>query len=199
VQQPIHEVKGEPVSLNGLDEVFDVDTTVIDQSNQANSTVPTKGTNGLTIREASQHYGLAIPTIRLKIKTGDIPAIKVNGPKGPEWRVFPNGAPEKPEQIDISVSASDDQGGINDTEGFYEPDRSIAEGFHQANINVASLIRANQEMAAKLEAVVYRNGYLEAKVESERQQVKLLTDRLQTSLPSAEPTLWAKFCSWFKA
>lgn len=76
----------------------------------------------------------------------------------------------------------------------------MAEGFHQANINVASLIKANQEMAAKLEAVVYRNGYLEAQIENERQQVKLLTDRLHIpSLVPSEPSLWAKFCSWFKA
>jgi hypothetical protein len=200
VQQPIDEVKTSPVSLNGLDEVFDVDTKVIDHGDQANSTVPFRTASGLNIREASQHYGLAIPTIRLKIKTGDIPAIKVNGPKGPEWRVFPDGAPEKPEQIDINLSSSNDQGGISDTEAFYEPDRSIAEGFHQANINVASLIKANQEMTAKLEAAVYRNGYLEAQIENERQQVKLLTDRLHTPLPlPVDLTLWAKFCSWFKA
>lgn len=199
MQQPIHEVKGSSVSLNGLDEVFDVDTTVITEGDQADSTLSKSEIVGLTIKEASQHYGLAIPTVRLKIKTGDIPAVKVNGPKGPEWRIFPKGTPAKSEQIDISVSASDDHSHINEAEPFHEADRSLAEGFYQANINVASLIKANQEMAAKLEAVVYRNGYLEAQVEAERQQVKLLTDRLQTPEVLPKSNWWTQFCSWFKS
>ena len=200
MQEPIREVKSSPISLNGLDEVFDVDSTVTEEVDQADSTVSNPKTIGMTIKEASLHYGLAVPTIRLKIKTGDIPATKVNGPKGPEWRIFPDGAPDKVEQIDISLSTSEEQGHINDTEPFYEADRNIAEGFYQANINIASLIKANQDMSAKLEAVVYRNGYLEAQIEAERQQVKLLTDRLQTPEPLPdEANWWSRFCSWFKA
>lgn len=96
-------------------------------------------------------------------------------------------------QVDISVSASDDQGHINDAEPFYEADRKVTEGFYQANINIASLIKVNQDLSSKLEAIVYRNGYLEAQIEAERQQVKLLTDRLQTPEPVPEVNWWSRF------
>lgn len=198
VQQPTREVKENPVSLDGLEEVFDVDSTVTNEVDQGDSTVPSKKIVGLTIREASLHYNLAIPTIRLKIKTGDIPATKVNGPKGPEWRVFPSGLPQSAEPIDISLTDPTDQADSPQSEGSHQTDRTIAEGFHQANINVASLIKANQELSAKLEAVVYRNGYLEAQVESERQQIKLLTDQLHKPDAPAELGWWSRFCSWFK-
>lgn len=198
MQQPVEEVKNSPVSLSGLEEVFDVDSTVSNEVDQTNSTVISKAREGLTIREASQHYNLAVPTVRLKIKIGDIPATKVNGPKGPEWRVFPEGLPQSAEPIDISLTAVDDQCDRSHPESFHQTDRTIAEGFHQANINVASLIKANQDLSAKLEAVVYRNGYLEAQVESERQQVKLLTDQLSKPELVVEMSWWSRFCSWFK-
>ena len=43
----------------------------------------------------------------------------------------------------------------------------------------------------KLEAATYRIGYLEAQLESERKQVKLLTDSQH------KPGWWTRFCTWF--
>lgn len=43
----------------------------------------------------------------------------------------------------------------------------------------------------ELEGASYRIGYLEAQLEAERQQVKLLTDSLH------KPSWWSKFKSWF--
>lgn len=48
-----------------------------------------------------------------------------------------------------------------------------------------------RELLAKVEALTYRNGYLEAQLEAERNQVKLLTDSQN------KPSLWTKFASWF--
>jgi hypothetical protein len=47
------------------------------------------------------------------------------------------------------------------------------------------------EIKAQLEGATYRNGYLEAQLEAERQTVKLLTDSQH------KPSWWAKFASWF--
>lgn len=186
MSEPAEEAKSTNLSLNGLEQVFEVDTTVIEGSANPDRRVPTRGLN---IKEASQHYGLAIPTIRLKIKTGDIPAVKIDGPKGPEWRIFPDGLQDAPPPGRDTSGFSD----IDNTviEASYEADITLSEGLHQANINVASLIKANQDLISKLEAATYRNGYLEAQIESEKQQVKLLTDQLHK--PAG---WWPRFCSW---
>jgi excisionase family DNA binding protein len=47
------------------------------------------------------------------------------------------------------------------------------------------------ELLRKLEGASFRIGYLEAQLEAERNQVKLLTDSLH------KPSLWTKFKSWF--
>lgn len=48
---------------------------------------------GLTVKEASDFYKLSANSVRLKIKLNEIPAVKIDGTNGPEWRIFPNGIP----------------------------------------------------------------------------------------------------------
>ena len=68
-------------------------------------------------------------------------------------------------------------------------DFSIQEEIPSAETS-ASTIDAYQ-LLRDLEAATYRIGYLEAQLESERNQVKLLTDRLH------KPVWWHRFCAWF--
>ncbi|MBU6455439.1 MAG: hypothetical protein KGS72_26950 [Cyanobacteria bacterium REEB67] len=205
MQQPAQAVvKTSDLSLNGLDEVFDVDTTLSDDLDQASTRVPEaditvedKSISGLTIKEASAHYALAVATVRLKIKLGEIPAIKVSGAKGPEWRVYPDGIPQGLDQPDITDGASVCQPDDRVAEDYQISDSRLAQGFHLANINVASLIEANQQLTSKLESVVYRNGYLQAQLEAERQQIKLLTDQLHKPTPAVKENWWARLGAWF--
>jgi hypothetical protein len=228
VQNRAKEVKTNSVSLNGLDDVFDVDTTVISEVDQADSRVSNEAERrGLTIRQASEHYGFAVPTIRLKIKVGEIPAVKLDGPKGPEWRIFPKGVPEALKDTDISLQTGFHHADIHEAEESQQPDKSLAEGFHQANMNVASLIKINQEMMAKLESASHRNGYLESQLAEKESQIKLLPDyqlqaeratqlenelkvqarstesleqeveRLRTELTGLRESWWHKFGYWF--
>ena len=61
------------------------------------------------------------------------------------------------------------------------------ETVHETNLVTVDI----DELLRKLEGATYRIGYLEAQLESERQQVKLLTDSQH------KPGWWAKFSSWF--
>ncbi len=48
-----------------------------------------------------------------------------------------------------------------------------------------------KEKDAKLEALTMRTGYLEAQLETHKEQIKLLTDSQH------KRGWWAQFCSWF--
>jgi excisionase family DNA binding protein len=48
-----------------------------------------------------------------------------------------------------------------------------------------------RELLVKVEALTFRNGYLEAQLEAQREQIKLLTDSQH------KPSWWANFASWF--
>lgn len=191
MNEPIREVSENSVSVSGLEKVFELDSTVIEGIDQADRKVISGRTEGLSIKEASEHYGFAIPTIRLKIKTGGIPAKKVDGPKGPEWRIFPQGLPIQCEKSDISLDVAEDQPYISKTDDLSQADSKLAEGFYHANMNVSSLIKANQELSSRLEAANYRIGYLEAQTDNHKEQIKLLTDSQH------KPAGWRNFWSWF--
>ena len=193
MQKPNDVAAKSDITMDGLGHVFQIDNTLIEALDKPDSKVPSSPSKGLTIKQASDHYGLAIPTIRLKIKTGEVPAIKVNGPKGPEWRIFPDGILTACEAVEEF-----DQPDITPPEEFKKPDLTLLEGFQQANINLGSLIKANQELVAKLEAATYRNGYLESQIserqreiEQHREQIKLLTDS------HLKRGWWWRFSSWF--
>lgn len=192
MQEPIQEADRGSISLSGLERVFEIDSSLIENDDHGEIKAPSSNVNGLTIKEASKYYGFAVPTIRMKIKTGALPAKKVEGPKGPEWRVFPQGLPvECSTNPDIRLTETIDQPDITLSEDSYEPDSRLKEGYYQANINIGSLIKANQELSNKLEAANYRIGYLEAQTENHKEQIKLLTDS-QNKLG-----WWARFSSWF--
>ncbi len=46
-------------------------------------------------------------------------------------------------------------------------------------------------LQSKIEILTYRNGYLEAQLENQREQIKLLTDSQH------KPSVWTNFASWF--
>ena len=48
---------------------------------------------GLNLKEAVYYYGDSKSEIREKIKTGEIPAIRIPDPEGPKWCIFPDGVP----------------------------------------------------------------------------------------------------------
>lgn len=49
--------------------------------------------DGLSVQDAAAQLGLHPKTVRQQIKLGRLHARKVEGPHGPEWRVFPDGGP----------------------------------------------------------------------------------------------------------
>ena len=49
--------------------------------------------DGMSIQEAAEQLGLHPKTVRQHIKDGRLPARKIQGSRGPEWRVYPDGIP----------------------------------------------------------------------------------------------------------
>lgn len=82
-------------------------------------------------------------------------------------------------QTPITEQGDSDQTPVND-QG--DPDHVV----------IDALLKQLANAQKELQAAVWRNGYLEAQLEAERQQVKLLTDSQH------KPGWWTKFMSWFK-
>jgi hypothetical protein len=140
-----------PLTVEGLEEIFVKPERVAQPFREGDATP----TDGLTFKEACNFYGVKATALRVRIKSGEISAKKIEGDNGPEWRIYP-----QPSRNPISGS----------TQPLREPGTDI-------------LLEMLQDLQAKLDAsnkqlqaASYRNGYLEAQLEASQETIKLLTD-----------------------
>lgn len=127
------------------------------------STLP----EGLTIKQASKVLKVSANTVRARIKAGELAACKVKGRRCEEWRVFPGIAPASIQQ-----------------------DTSTLPETLPNNIEMSRLLDIIEAQSTKLEAASGQIGYLQAQLQTSREQMKLLEDRSRVPW-------WRRFWSWF--
>lgn len=199
------DIKIEPINMDGLNDFFQNDSRQIEDLQYSDIKLDT----GLNIKEAANHYNLSIASIRLKIKLGEIPAIKISGKTGPEWAIFPKGIPENYQKdsnnlegiyhhIDSSQIEDLDQGDSTVVEEFTAGSGPSIEALQQANANLGKFLDMQRELINKIETLTFKNGYLESQVREREEQIKLLPDlqaqaerakRLQEETEAKEKTL----------
>lgn len=132
------------VTADGLEEIFEAITDGYGGTTED---------PGWSLSEAAEHFNVTERTVRRWIKERRLSAWKVDGPRGPEWRIH-RGTTVADEVVQ---SGSD------------ERDRGS-----DATLNLLTEIL--KEQAAKLEAATFRNGFLEAQTSAQQDQLKLLPD-----------------------
>jgi excisionase family DNA binding protein len=118
-----------------------------------------------TPEQAAKALGKSVRTIRRMLQDGSLKGYKVPGKRRDEWRVKA-----------VAVSA-------NETVSV-----PIQKALVTENDRLWQLLK---EKDAKLEALTMRTGYLEAQLDSHKEQIKLLTDSKHKA------GWWIRFCSWF--
>lgn len=188
--EPVREYKPGVIDVDGLEDVFEADIELIEQgSKHGANTVPTGYQQGasMSLKAACRHYKLSASTLRAKIKNGEIPAQKIQGANGPEWRVFPT---------EPSLLGSGKHGA---EEGSKHGANTVPAGYQGiAAPELNRLLDLIEKQAAKLETASGQIGYLQSQLEerdkdlAERDNsIKLLTD-------SQHKRGWfQKFSSWF--
>lgn len=175
----------------------------------------------LSLKEAVEFYKISEKTIRLHIKDGKIPARKEEGPRGLEWRIYPQGIPKDipvPESSSLEPAFIQVGSDVGETVTTVEEDSTTVEPvryqpgstpeptwYTDAKITGASqepvqpsfapelksLLDVITKQAEKLEAASMRIGYLEARTENYEREIKLLTDSQH------KRGWWARFGAWF--
>lgn len=170
------EVKNLQADIDGLEQVFEADYEPIEADTLKIATRAYQGGNqggyyssststGLSIKAACIHYQMSASTLRKKIRSGDIPAEKIEGINGPEWRVFATG------------SGFDKGHNYGSNKGDYQGEKTLVTQHHEsAGISHTPLLELIREQATKLEAAAGQIGYLSAENKSYQKQVLLLPD-----------------------
>lgn len=168
-------------NTSGLDDLFEVE---VGPGNTKDYQVGP--TAGLPVKEAAKLLGLSIKTVKDKLRKGTLIGFKKRDKYGETWLVSPNQeGVVVPSSTWESLPTPADQGdaGVPGTTWQSLPQKTETE--------LTVLVDLLEKKERELEAASYRIGYLESQLETERQQVKLLTDSQHRS------GWWAKFMTWF--
>lgn len=179
--EPVQNNKPETVTMEGLDEIF------ITPGDPPWSEHKSTADQGWSLWQAADAYNVTERTVRRWIKENRITAWKVDGPRGPEWRINP--------------------GSSQDTD-------NVQAGSTDHSQSLIALMQILKDQAVKLEAATFRNGFLEAQTEVYENQVKLLPDlqaqvarteyqeartkALEAELQQLKGSWWYRVCCWFK-
>jgi excisionase family DNA binding protein len=170
----------QPIATEGLEEIFEV--RELDASQDANqmsdgSSVREQDANMLSVEEAAERLGVSIRAVQKRLKKGTLTGRKEKTIHGERWL------------IDVrELDASQDANRMSDGSSVREQDANPVRLNANLDEDRDGLIK---EMQAKIEALTWRNGYLESQLENQREHIKLLTDSQH------QPSRWAGFKKWF--
>jgi len=145
--------------------------------------------DGMSVQEAAKHLGIHPKTVRQHIKDGRLPARKIQGSRGPEWRVYPDGIPTVDPTLTVDSPSVDGPW----TEPVPTVDSPSVQGeaaiVLEALRLVDSLRRENQQLAGQL-------GFTQAKLQEAERTVALLM--APKDEPAPEPPAEAERRPWWK-
>ena len=168
---PAKEIENDSVSMDGLEDVFNTkDTPVLrcedTEDNPTLSRETTQDTPVLsveevtedwTVKEAADVFNCSEKTVLRKLRSGKLAGYKVQGEKTLEWRV-------KRDTKDNTVTPIETR-----------QDKSVQDT-DKNGILLEEMRGKLEQLEGQLQAAIYRNGYLEGKLEDREKQVLLLPD-----------------------
>lgn len=190
-------------SLEGLEEVFDCtgsEPGATEAGSIVADSVEPVSDVGWTLREAANNLGVSLNTVRKRLREGSLQGKKVLGVNGPEWCITP---PERTSAIAPDSNAAHSTAPAI-TAPVHEPGSSSV---------ISELFDELRAVRDELQAAHWRNGYLEAQLQGQKEQLKLLPDyqhkateseilrarvlELKAELERAQGNGWARFWRWF--
>ena len=159
------------VSTEGLEQIFEAE--VVPGSTLESQVLRTEG---VPVDLAARQLGLSPKTVKDRLRKGTLAGFKVKDKFGERWLV--------------SLGTTE-LVGVGSPSLVAPSDVLVAPTEQETTILVEAYKEQIKHLQAKLEAATYRLGYLEHQVETQEDQLKLLTDSQH------KPGRWAKFSSWF--
>jgi len=132
----------------------------------------------VTMAEASRRFKMPYPTLRRQVVSGKIPSAP-----GPDGKPL------------VKIMASEQSKKVREQQTNKVEQNQIQSEYSVTIQRLLEQVEAertySKSLNEKLEGANHRNGYLEAQVDQQREQIKLLTDSQHR--PGG---WWTRFCSW---
>lgn len=173
------------LTVAGLEHVLEADDTCNDLSPGDRPATGDPPSEMWTLEMAMRHLGVTKRTVLRKLKTRELTGYKVPGPYGHEWRIYPGDSPDDTAS-DLSPPAL--------TPGDPEESPGVTVLVEELRRQITELKSENQALQKALQGANWRNGYLESQVQSQTEQIQLLTDS-----EHSHRRWWHRFMPYFNS
>lgn len=177
----------EPADTEGLDDIFDVrelgdelDANLV----RLGANPEPLGANSIPVDEAAKLLGISSRAVQKRLKKGTLAGWKEKTITGERWLVDASNLTANQAPNPVRLDANPEPQGANSVPLCSDVREPVREPY-QPDAFVLQLQN-------KLEAATYRIGYLEAVLENQRDQIKLLTDSQQD-----KPSFFSRLKTWF--
>jgi predicted transcriptional regulator len=172
-------VESQTVSLEGLEAVFQTNSRTSEASEVASDIdtsssehFGTMAVEVITTEEAAQRLGISARAVLNRLKAGTLQGRRIKGKFKTEWRVLwdlSKSGSEGSEPYEEVTSEVASEATANENETDFTADK------HEA-LSVQWMKEQVKQLTDQSQALSFRNGYLEAQLEMQRDQIKLLPD-----------------------
>ncbi|MBI2811353.1 MAG: hypothetical protein HYX67_11055 [Candidatus Melainabacteria bacterium] len=217
MSEPILEIKTDFVSLDGLEDVFDVEPVTGTGAEPIPGTPepvtgasgPVTDAPGVPVEQAALALGTSVNALKKRLRKGSLLGTKVESKHGEKWFVAYSelanlapvpgtGAPDFagiPEPVTRAAEPVTDTLTAMPTGAKGVPYQQVTEIMPALERLVTSLEKKDaviESQAHQLKAAGDVIMYLRSQIEDKESQLKLLTDSQHKT------GWWSRFCSWFK-
>jgi len=201
VSEAAHQTNVDLISVDGLDDVFaeviqgtpeTIPEGTPEITGESPEAIPVQSKDipqGVPVEEAARVFGTSTRAIIKRLQKGTLSGFKVPSKFGDKWLVSPEAIPTSVESKPETIPEGTSEIAGESPEAIPVQSKDIPQGVP---------VEIVQDLLKKVEALTYRNGYLESQVaerdrqiESHENQIKLLTDSQH------KRGWWARFSSWF--
>lgn len=188
-------------STEGIDSLFEDANSIetVHELNAIASTTVRELVEYIDVEEAAKRLGISVRAVQKRLKKGSLIGSKLRTGALERWVIDASCLPPittflSPKSTLIELDANSIELVREPLDDVPEMDANLLTGGREQGANQDAKDYRDElikDLQHKLEAASYRLGYLEHQLETQTDQIKLLTDRQHKT------GWWARFSSWF--
>lgn len=181
------------ISTDGLEPLFEATELGSETENQAvePGSEPISGSAQeiVSTDEAARRLGISSRAVIKRLQTGALQGFRDTTKTRSEWRIYWKEPSSEPTNKSKNIQTEPERTSTEERTASKEPNGTGSDSY---------LIELNKKLLEQVQALTYRNGYLQSQltereqdIAEQNEQIKLLTDSQHKS------GWWARFSSWF--
>lgn len=193
MSEAAHQINVDLISVDGLEPLFETTEPGSETPNQPTEpgSEPVSGIAQeiVSTDEAAKRLGISSRAVIKRLQTGSLQGFRDTSKTRSEWRIYWKEPSSEPAIKRKNNQAEPERTGTEEGTVQEEPNGTGSDSY---------LIELNRKLLEQVQALTYRNGYLQSQLAEREQDIAEQDERIKLLTDSQhQKGWWARFGSWF--